>query len=497
LLNSIKRFWNEHPLLAIILIALIPRLVAVVFSKGFGMHDDHFEVIEQPFIIMHDITFWTNRGEPEAHSIVYPSVQYILLNGLEAIDIHDPQTQMYLIRLVHAVYSLLIVFFGFKIAEILTNRQTAKKTGLILALFWVLPFLSVRNLIEVVCIPPLMAGFYYTLTSKSKIQNALIAGLCFGLSFAFRYQIISIAGTLGLVLIYRKEFKQAALLGFGFILSAVTIQGGADIFAWGYPFASFIKYLQHNFTHSGAYTTGPWYNYIILVLGAFIPPTSFLLIYGLFRKWKNAFLILLPILVFFVLHSIFPNKQERFILPVIPLILTLGICGWEDFVDRSKYWLEHKVTLKAFWVWFWTVNTILLLLFSTYYTKKSRIEAMYSLYRKPVSGLILVSGKFGAIQPPLFYTGRYPVPYFQITNDEQLNKTKVAINNLAQKPNYVIFFGAEDLDKRIQQIESLVGFKLVLERRVEPSLLDYIFYKLNPKHNKNETAFLFKAGAMY
>jgi hypothetical protein len=493
LFNSLKRLWNEHPLLTIILIALIPRLVAVVFSKGFGMHDDHFEVIEQPFLIIHDINFWTSRVEPEGHSIVYPGIHYLLLNGFNLIGIQNPQSQMFLIRLLHALYSLLTVFFSYKIAEVLSNRETAKKVGLVLALFWVFPFLSVRNLVEIVCIPPIMAGFYFTLASKEKLRNALIAGLCFGLAFTFRYQTISIAGTLSLVFLLQKQFKQVLLLASGFFLSAIIIQGSADVFAWGYPFASFIKYIRHNVTHSGDYTTGPWYNYLVLVLGALIPPISFFLLYGFFRNWKKTLLILLPVLVFFVLHSMFPNKQERFIFPVIPLILILSVVGWEEFVKQSTFWSRHQTALKSLWSWFWIINTILLLLFSTHYSKKSRVEAMYSLYGKSANGVLFVGGKYSAPQMPMFYCGLYPFPTYDINNDEQLADAKAKFDAWRYRPNYAIFFGLDDLEKRLRHIESSLGLNYTLERKIEHSLLDHVLYKLNPMHNKNETTFVFKA----
>jgi len=491
-INWLKHFWREHLLASIILIALIPRLVAVLFAKGYGMHDDHFGPIEQPFIIMNDISYWTSRTTPHGHSIVYPSIHFVLFQGFEALGIQDPQAKMYLVRFLHALYSLLIVFFGYKIAEVLSNRETAKKAGLILALFWAFPFLSVRNLIEMVCIPPLMAGFYYALISKNNgMRNAFIAGLWFGLAFVFRYQTLSIAGTLGLVFLFRKDFKQMGLLAAGFFMTAIIIQGSADIFAWGYPFASFREYMLYNASHGNDYTTGAWYNYSLLVLGAFIPPMSFLLLYGFFRNWRKTLLILLPVMVFFASHSFFPNKQERFIFPVIPIILTLSIVGWEEFVKGSAFWSRHRIALKLFWIWFWVLNFILLILFSTYYSKRSRVEAMYALYGKQIHGIVMVGGTLGTTQPPMFYTGVYPIPIYLINNNEQLTQIKATLSTAHILPNYAVFFGLEDIDHRVQQIEFSLGLKLKLEKRIEASFLDDVFYRLNPRFNKNQTAFVF------
>jgi hypothetical protein len=459
------------------------------------MHDDHFGPIEQPFQIMQDITYWTSRGEPHGHSIVYPSIHYVLFNGFEAIGIVDPQSKMYIIRFLHALYSLIIVIFGFKIAEVLSDREVAKKGGLILALFWAFPFLSVRNLIEMVCIPPLVAGFYYALISKEKFRNAFVAGLWFGLAFVFRYQTLSITGTLGLILLFRKEFKQLGLLAAGFLLTATVIQGSADIFAWGYPFASFREYMRYNVSHGYEYTTGPWYNYGLLVIGAFIPPVSLFLLYGFFRNWKKTFLLILPILIFFVLHSYFPNKQERFIFPVVPLILLLSVIGWEEYVKSSAFWMRHRLMLRSLWIWFWVANFLLLIPFTTYYSKKSRVEAMYTLYGKQTSGIVMVGGKLGVTQPPLFYAGVYPVPIYQINNDEQLAQAKTEINTATIQPNYAVFFGPEDIDRRLKNVESVLGLKFKLERKIEASFLDDVFYRLNPKYNKNQTTFVFKIDA--
>ncbi len=498
MVNWLKRFWYEHPLASIIILAFITRLVAVIFSKGYGMHDDHFGPIEQPFIILNDLSYWSTRTTPHGHSIFYPLIHYILFQGFAAVGIQDPQIKMYIVRFLHAVYSLSVVFFGYKIADILSNRETAKKTGLILALFWAFPFLSVRNLIEMVCIPPLMAGFYYALISqKEGVKKALIAGLWFGLAFVFRYQTLSITGTLGLVFLFRKEFKQAALLAAGFLITVVFIQGSVDIFAWGFPFASFREYMLYNATHGYDYTTGPWYNYSLLVLGALIPPMSFFFVFGFFRNWRKTLLIVLPVMVFFISHSFFPNKQERFIFPVIPIILTLGVTGWEVYIKESAFWSRHRIALRSLWIWFWVINFILLIPFSMYYSKRSRVEAMYSLYGKQIDGIVMVGGALGITQPPMFYTGVYPVPIYIINNDEQLIQEKAKLDNEQIQPNYAVFFGMEEIDKRVQHIESVLGMKLKLEKKIEASFLDDIFYRLNPRNNKNQTIFVFNIDKKY
>jgi hypothetical protein len=169
----------------------------------------------------------------------------------------------------------------------------------------------------------------------------------------------------------------------------------------------------------------------------------------------------------------------------------LSVVGWEEFVKESAFWSRHRIALKSLWIWFWVLNFILLVPFTTYYSKRSRVEAMYALYGKQIHGIVLVGGTLGATQPPIFYTGVYPVPIYLINNDEQLTQIKTTLNTAYVLPNYAVFFGLEDIDHRVQHIESSLGLKLTLEKRIESSFLDDVFYRLNPRNNKNQTACVF------
>jgi predicted enzyme related to lactoylglutathione lyase len=135
---------------------------------------------------------------------------------------------------------------------------------------------------------------------------------------------------------------------------------------------------------------------------------------------------------------------------------------------------------------------ILLIPFSTFYGKKSRIEAMYALYGKQVTGLLLVGGTVGTSQPPFFYSGHYPVTYYEINDDDRLAGAKAELAASATHISHVIFFGTEDLDARIHHIETTMGVKLSFEKRSDPSFLDWVFYRLNPTHNKNEITLVYR-----
>jgi len=60
LFQNIKIYAHNNPLSFLLIVAIILRLVAVLFAKGFGMHDDHFVYIEtaQSWVDGRDIGKW-------------------------------------------------------------------------------------------------------------------------------------------------------------------------------------------------------------------------------------------------------------------------------------------------------------------------------------------------------------------------------------------------------------------------------------------------------
>mgnify|MGYP000730876582 FL=1 len=67
----------------IIFSAIAIRLIAVIFSQGYGMHDDHFLIIEasSSWVAGNDYNNWLpwtegNTG-PDGHSFSYVGLNYI------------------------------------------------------------------------------------------------------------------------------------------------------------------------------------------------------------------------------------------------------------------------------------------------------------------------------------------------------------------------------------------------------------------------------------
>jgi hypothetical protein len=347
-----------------------------------------------------------------------------------------------------------------------------------------MPILSVRNLVEVVCVPFLMYATWLLIRAEvsGKTKFTLAAGLIAGLSFSIRFQCMFFIGGMGLYLLIKKQWKWTVVFGLAALVSITLVQGGIDYYNWGYPFAEFIEYVRYNVENAMAYFTKPWYMYLLLIGGILIPPISVFLFFGYLRTWKKYLLIFLPSFIFLAYHSYFPNKQERFIFPVIPFIIMSGIMGWHEFKSRSKFWERNKKLYKGCWIFFWVINAIPLCFLSVAYVKKDRIEAMrYLSHKKDVQALLIEDRNHEEfILPTLFYLEKWP-PVYGITQQKNYDTLKYYLETVRFEnyPNYVIFIDDDNLEDRVEGFKrSFAGLKF--EKMIHGGMIDATMHWLNP-----------------
>ncbi len=495
-MDKIKQYINDEPLKAMLFVALLLRLIAVVFAKGFGMFDDHFLIIEssQSWVDGADYNAWLpwNQGAnpiPQGHSFFYTGIHYLLFLLMKYIGIFNPDTKMYIIRLIHALYSLLIISLSYKITLKLSDKKSAVTVGWILTFAWFMPWLSVRNLVEIVSIPPLLASIWFIIRdNKQTFGKYFWAGFIGALAFSIRFQAILFIGGIGLVLLFLKPIKNAFVYGIGVLASILLIQGGIDLFIWHRPMAEFQSYVEYNLTHSGEYPNGPWYNYLLLLIGFFVPPYGLLLLAGFFKPKKSWMIMAIPTLIFLAFHSYFPNKQERFIFPILPMYLALGVMGWNALLQtklNKPFWI--KLT-KVSWIFFLVVNFVVLGFITTSYYKRSRVEAMFYFYNKAPLKTIAIDGtnKNGSQLLPRFYSGDNNWKARFISIDKPSEYAKISPSDSIQ---YVLFFAQDKLKSRVQKIEDRLG-PLQQVFVATPSAMDRLLQKMNP-HNANDTIFIY------
>lgn len=493
--ERIEAAWRDHPFAVVVVTAAVLRLAAAFLSRGFAFHDDHFEVVEVAQRWLDGHRDWLGRSD-SLRGLLYPGAHWALFWLARAVGIDDPQAKMLVVRLLHAAWSMIVVVFGYRIAGRLAGAERAKVAGLLLAAFWIAPWAAVHDLIEVACAPPIVLALWLLVRGEAgpRARDAFLAGLWLGLAFAVRFQTATLAIGLGVVLLAQRRIREGLALGLGAALSAGVLVGLTDWIGYGRPFSSVIAYIAYNGdpANVAGYPNGPWYQYVLTVLGVLVPPMSLLFAWGAVRVRRFA-LLSWPALLFFAVHSAYPGKQERFIFPILPILLILGALGALELSREVPLLRDRPRLVRGLWGWFWAVNCLLLLLYTANYSKRTRVEPLSFLHDAgDARGVIIETSERSAAYIPRYYLGD-GAQVFTLPAQRSVEDLQAELASTGATPDYVVVTGEPDLDARLARLEPVCP-RLDPVRTFRPGVVDWLLHRMNPRHNVNLTARLYRCG---
>jgi len=491
--DSVIEKMRKHPLATSIIIAAGLRLLAVIFAKGYMAMDDHFLVIRVVDYWLHGIPFWFEGGAPIARGVIYQYTLYALMWGLKQVNLTDPSIVMFIIRFLHAAWSLTIIplmYFGLrKYAD-----QRAAWLGTMLAsIHFLMPFLAVRNLVEVVCQPFLFGGLLLLeveVKEKNRPKFLFLGGILLGLAFMVRIQTALCPIAVFFVLLILHKWKPLLFFSLGGI-TVLLIQGVIDYISFGFFLSSVVYSLGYQSTIVHSFITNPWYTYILTVLGIFIPPFSILIFPWVAKTVRRLPLIFWATIFFFVIHSLIPQKQERFLLPLFPLLIFLLTVGWSMVSWREKRWV------RGCWNWMWGVNLILLPMATFNYSQKARIEPLIELSKLPEVNKVVVESIENPTWLPEYYDqkhqpeGTYKYIFHPEDYDRFASEMEMVGEGNPSPYTHAIILTHQDIEAHKERLEAIFG-PLTLIRHVGPSLADWILHKMNPTHNHSKESWVFK-----
>ena len=500
----LKNAFAQRPLLSIILLAAFLRLVAACMSPGYLMHDDHFWVIEAAasWADGEDYNNWMPWSQeslervPKPHytNLAYAGLHYGFFRLLKFSTLSEPTTIALVIRLLHGLYSLLSVYLAYKITETLSGKKSAMYVGLMMAALAWMPLLSVHQLVEMFVIPPLLASAWVLIKSKEgkyDLKSLILSGIFLGIATGFRYQV-GIFG-LGYVAAFTLQggrrnmllsLKQSSTLALSAMGMFALIQVPADIVLWHQPFAQLGAYIQYNLTQSGDYPQGGPLNFVWVILALSLPPISLLLFAGYLSSFRKYSLLVLPSLAFVIFHSLFPNKQERFILPAVPFVIIAGMMGWGILKEKIS-WLDTVVVKKLGGILIKAtilINITCLAGLTLSSKNTSEMKAMSAIkQRGDLESFLYVTADDKAFAPR-FYLGSWDnFTVADATTDIAAQKRSHLQDMNTTVPNYIVFVGNSHLGDLITRFKNEYP-SLSYVAQFSPGRLDRLLHYLNP-HN--------------
>ena len=331
-------FSIKHPLLYILSLAVVLKILAVIFTDGWYTDVD--------FNYYHIPSSW----------MANPWIVYIS-------------------RLALGAFSLLIITLAYRITKIIADKTTALEIATFGALLWGVPFVTVHPLVSVVALPFILYGTLliikqHNLLDNNEIEKShrtsfIIAGFCFGLGFAVYYHsLIYYIGIL-VTLFILKNWKGALMTLIGYILAVGITQTVIDLIIYHRPFVAMTRFFG-DYCNCFNYIFGIEFNIKVVcgfLLLALVPPMSLMLIFGFFRVFRKYLLLVLPTLItiiysIFIFNYIYLNID--ILLLMVPTYVIAGYVGWKEFHKNSAFWTKNKWLLWTCYIIFALLNIALM-----------------------------------------------------------------------------------------------------------------------------------------
>ncbi len=467
-----------------LIVAALLRLLAAVFSQGYLATDDHHVVVNAA----DQIASGTGLATTYARSVLFPGVIGAIMALGRSIGIHDPGHEMLLVRLIQAAYSLLAVYFVYRMLERSLGKDSALLGGLLAAAFFAMPVTAVHQLEESVCQVPLLAACWWWQRTEDGDQPSAVwgalAGAALGTAIVLRFPLIAFAAAFVVLALFRPAARNAKLAFLGGLACVIVLQGYSNVVVnqqWGYSFIHRLGAMLHPqrmALESEGYPSGPPWHYILTLLAAFIPPVSILLLAAAVKGGgaRQLSLLGIPTLAFFVSHSVIANKQERFLLPILPILFILIVAGLP--------WLAARITVRrayrGMWWYFWIVNAALLIVLTFSFTKQDRVAPLLYVYRRHDATGVLIAQYNQTFRVPDYYLGRPKPPLLVLEQRDAVPVTGFAVN-------YVVLY-SDSLAADRALLEGALHRRLTLLTIISPSLADRLAHAINPRHNKARNA---------
>lgn len=492
-LRSVRRWAARHPLPTLLALAVSLRLLAALFSGGFLTHDDHYVVV----VTADRIAEGVGVSPGYQRSVLYTEAVALLMRAGRAAGITARATEMLIVRVAHALLSLLVVYFAFRILQRAMNDEAAWLGGVLTAGYFVVPVTAVHQFEEVVCQVPLLAACWWAQRAEGDDRCALgwggAAGAALGLALVIRIPLASfVAPFFALLLIGRLPWrvKAAVVLGFGVVL---VLQGWSNAIVngeWWYTFRTRLGTLWREpvalLTEAEGYPKGPPWRYVLTLSAAFIPPFSLFFLAAIVRGTLTLPRIALSTMAFIAVHSLIANKQERFLLPVLPLLLLLGAAGAIPLKDWA---IRHgwARTYRGLWGYFWTVNAVALGVSTFSPGHNDRIAPLVTIAKRGDATGVLVLQLNHVTFVPEYYLGPRAPAVVIVRSRDSLAAGLQTLRDVGVVVNYAVLYSdAPEADRVL--LERQLGTPVVPIATIPPSLGDRLAHAINPHRNKASVA---------
>ena len=306
----------------VLLVAALPRLWAAVSDHSLFWCDEIHQSLEPAHraVFRYGFTAWEFRVG--ARSWLFPGLFVGAWKLAAALGVRDAATLVAIAKLLMVAFALAGVALALRFGRELGGTGGALVAGALVAAFPLVVLLDHRALSEVPS-ATLLLGAAFLVHARRDRTSAATAGLLLGVAILCRYQNGVVAAGLGLLLLAERRWREA--LAFAVAGAALFFLGGAlDWLTWGHWFQSAREYLGfHAHGRSAAWGVSPG-SYYLVYLWRSTGPVLIAIAAALVLAATRTPGLVAIVVAYVALYSAVGHKELRYVLPIVPLALTLA-----------------------------------------------------------------------------------------------------------------------------------------------------------------------------
>lgn len=498
MMQRIRTLAEQHPLGLPVLAGALARIVAATVGLGFHARDDYFHVLVPALRWVTDPTFdWDASGLPGAglRSHLVPRLVAGAIRLGHDLGITEPEALLRWLYLWVGAYGLLVVPGVYLVAGRLLSRRGQLVATWLAALHFAMPYAGTRLLIEAMAMPPLVFGLW--LVTFPSARRIGLGGLFIGLACWFRFQLgvaaVAIAGVLAWqamrgeaeTRLPRIMRSVGALAGGGLV--AVALQGGYDALTTGRFLGPVLANIAYNAAPPAELTRSSAFTYVGLWLLLTVPPATLWLAPAMWLAARRLGLVVWPFVAFVLVHSLVPHKEERFMLPVLPLFLVWVAACVDEIAASNPSFLARLARFRRPLAW-WVVGVHLaaLVVAVTSQSQASVQAAMTAMRRDTAARALVIVGP--EVQDYFLARDDLEVRRARDLDAVWLARTRDALAEEGLGLDRVMAFAPER--GKLELLLAAMGYDCAVQGEFAGYWLDRLIYRINPRHNRRRSPVL-------
>ncbi|MGZ3726722.1 MAG: hypothetical protein ACXWQQ_13025 [Pseudobdellovibrio sp.] len=463
---------------AVLIIAFIVYFSVLLINDGFMALDEYWVGITR-YIPAQTSSVMKLVTPDDVKSPLQLLPMHVVAQTALGLGITSPYWQYRFVILVLGLISILVLGFAFvKYARVARLGENETSFLFLMMIFYFAgPFSITRPMFESVSAPWLtlaaVLAFSYDLNPN---RRDLIWGVLFAsLSFVLRQQLGICALVFIILPILKRRWKDLFWAG-GVGLICFILSGIPDYFIRGQFHFSLLNLTVYNYQHGSEYGNQsilfyPALLFVITLFPFFIKkyPQGFLK--KNIREQRSLYMVLG---LFVILHSLFPNKWERFIISVVPLLILMLYPFLQHLQTHFK---ENRIRLYSLYI----LNFLIFIVASFFPAQKNLIDMSLYLDHHP---------EFKKIH-------RIDETPGWITEAFILNKNFTFIESnreLLKQENWADCGNAFVVGEPMLATYSEITDHLHLKAEFNVNLIEQLAFKLNPKKNPRRVRLYFYSG---